>query len=268
MRLCFVLILFLFANCEKIADSLFSDHDDVSMGLSMDKEIRENRRQFKILKNEEIRSYIQNIVKQILRSPQIKRKKLYPYKITILEDDKVVNAFCTPGGFIYVYTGLLKFLENEASLAAVLSHEIAHAEKRHARQRMLSSTGIQLVVMLVVSYFGGSGFADISGRLAGNLAILTNSRADEMEADEMGFLYMRTTPYYQGAMTYFFEKIEGQKKHSGKLGASVERLLSTHPLPKDRLMRNEKRIAVAKVPPPTPGNLFSDRYIKEVRKLK
>lgn len=255
-------------NCEKVADSLFSDRDDVSLGLSMNREIHENKRQFKILKNDGLRNYVQNIVKQILRSPQVKRKKIYPYKITILDDDKVVNAFCTPGGFIYVYTGLLKFLENEASLAAVLAHEIAHAEKRHARQRMISSTGINLIVVLVVSYFGGSGLADLGGRLAGNLAILTNSRADEMEADEMGFMYMRTTPYYQGAMTYFFEKIEKQKKHSGKLGTSVERLLSTHPLPEDRLKRNEKRIQSAKVPPPTPGNLFTERYSEQVRKLK
>jgi len=268
MKYFILLVIVFFANCEKVVDSVFSDRDDVSMGLSMERDIHTNKRQFRILQNEEIRGYVQSIVKQILRSPHVKRKNIYPYKVTILDDDRVVNAFCTPGGFIYVYTGILKFLENEASLAAVLSHEIAHAEKRHARQRMLSATGIQLVVMLVIGYFGGSDLSYYGGRIAGDLAILSNSRGDEMEADEMGFLYMRTTPYYQGAMTYFFEKIESHKKHKNKIGNSVERLLSTHPLPEDRLKKNERRIATAKVPVPTPGNLFTDRYKSMVAKLK
>lgn len=251
-----------------MVDSIFSDRDDVSMGLSMDREIHTNKRQFKILRNEELQTYVQNIVKQILRSPLIKRKNIYPYKVTILDDDNVVNAFCTPGGFIYVYTGLLKFLENEASLASILAHEIAHAEKRHARQRMLSSTGIQLIVIFIISYFSGSSLAEFGGRLAGDLAILTNSRGDEMEADEMGFLYMRSTPYYQGAMTFFFEKIESSKKGKLGMGRPLEKLLSTHPLPEDRLRRNQKRIQAAKISPPTPGNLFTERYKNRVTQLQ
>lgn len=253
------LLLSCLLNCEKIADSLFSDKDDFSLGLSMDREIRGNSRTYKILENEKLRKYVQEITNQILRSPMVSKKKVFPYKVTILRDDKIINAFCTPGGFIYVYTGLLKFLDNEASLAAVLAHEIAHAEKRHVRQRMLSSMGIQFIMMFLLGD-SGSILREIGVRMAGNLAILANSRGDEMEADEWGFRYMRSTPYYQGAMEYFFAKIQNSKNKTGKGVASVERLLSTHPLPDDRLRKNENRVRSARLKPPTPGTLFTDRY--------
>ena len=63
-------------------------------------------------------------------SSYIKYKNVFPYKIEIIQDDSTVNAFCIPGGYIYVYTGLIKFLNNEAALTGVIAHEIAHAENR------------------------------------------------------------------------------------------------------------------------------------------
>ena len=261
-----VLFLILLFNCEKVADAMFSDKDDLALGASMDAEIHRNYRVYKVLQNEKLRSYVQDITAQILRSPALNRKNVFAYKVTLLHDDRVINAFCTPGGFIYVYTGLLKFLENEASLAAVLAHEIAHAEKRHVRQRMLSAMGVQFIVMLLIGD-SGSVFREIGAKMAGNLAILANSRGDEMEADEWGFRYMRATPYYQGAMEYFFAKIQGKKNLSGPGLSSLQRLLSTHPLPEDRLRKNELRIKSARLKPPTPGTLFAERYRTMISEL-
>lgn len=253
-----------FSSCEKIADVAFSDKDDIEMGASLDKEIRSKPNEFRILENQELESYVQSIVQQLLRSPLVKRKKIYKYKVTILNDDKAINAFCTPGGYIYVYTGLLKFLENEASLAAVLSHEIAHAEKRHVRQRMLSAMGIELIVSAILGN-GSSIFQEMGVKFAGMLTLLSNSRADELEADEWGFLYLQSSPYYQGAMSYFFEKISKEEK-STRTSKAIERLLSTHPIPEERLKANSERIRKAKVQPPIPSNLLETRYQNIIQK--
>ncbi|MBK6606367.1 MAG: M48 family metalloprotease [Leptospiraceae bacterium] len=234
------------------------------MGATLDKEIRSKPTEFPILVNNELQGYVQSIVKQLIRSPLVKRKKTYSYKVTILNDDKAINAFCTPGGYIYVYTGLLKFLDNEASLAAVLSHEIAHAEKRHVRQRMLSAMGVQLIVSAILGN-GSSVFKEMGLQIAGTLALLSNSRGDELEADELGFLYLQSSPYYQGAMSYFFEKIAKEEKRN-RMSKAVESLLSTHPIPEERLKANSERIRAAKIHPPIPSNLLETRYKSIIKK--
>ena len=266
LNLLLILLLCLLAlnACEQIADAAFSDKDDIEMGATLDKEIRSKPTEFPILVNLELQGYVQSIVKQLIRSPLVKRKKTYSYKVTILNDDKAINAFCTPGGYIYVYTGLLKFLDNEASLAAVLSHEIAHAEKRHVRQRMLSAMGVQLIVSAILGN-GSSVFKEMGLQIAGTLALLSNSRGDELEADELGFLYLQSSPYYQGAMSYFFEKIAKEEKRN-RMSKAVESLLSTHPIPEERLKANSERIRIAKIQPPIPSNLLETRYKSIIKK--
>lgn len=266
LNLLLILLLCLLAlnACEQIADAAFSDKDDIEMGATLDKEIRSKPTEFPILVNLELQRYVQSIVKQLIRSPLVKRKKTYSYKVTILNDDKAINAFCTPGGYIYVYTGLLKFLDNEASLAAVLSHEIAHAEKRHVRQRMLSAMGVQLIVSAILGN-GSSVFKEMGLQIAGTLALLSNSRGDELEADELGFLYLQSSPYYQGAMSYFFEKIAKEEKRN-RMSKAVESLLSTHPIPEERLKANSERIRAAKIHPPIPSNLLETRYKSIIKK--
>lgn len=248
-----------------LVDLAFSEHDDVKMGKSIDRELK-SQRNIVVLKNDKIQKYVQYVTKEVLRSPHIKRKDVYPYKVTILDDDNVVNAFCTPGGYIYIYTGLLKFLENEASLAAVIAHEIAHAEKRHARQRMLSQLGIQIIIAILLQD-SSSQIGEIAAGLAGNLTLLANSRSDEIEADEWGFKYMETTPYYQAAMSYFFDKIKETQGEGNAFTNSINRMLSTHPLPDDRLKKNAQRIKKYDIAPPSPSNLFTRRYKKVINSV-
>ncbi|MCB1159611.1 MAG: M48 family metalloprotease, partial [Leptospiraceae bacterium] len=257
-----ILILFLglqFTNCERTVNLIFSDKDDVKIGASIDKEIRRNKRKYRIFNGWKIRNYVQEITNTLLKSPAIKKKKVYPYRVNILDDDKTINAFCTPGGFIYVYTGLLKILPNEASLAAVLAHEIAHAEKRHARQRMLSSIGISLILSIILQDTS-SVLVEMGTRFAGNLALLTNSRFDEMESDKMAFLYLKDSPYYPGAMSFFFDIVRDKKNRGGVVGKAIQGMLSTHPLPDKRLRENAKRIKKAGLKEPEENQLFSKRY--------
>lgn len=251
------LILLSFSHCEKLTEIAFPDDSDIEVGLNFDKEIRSSSG-YRISQNEGLRNYVQSITDRLLKSPAVQKKSIFKYQVTILEDAETINAFCTPGGFIYVYTGLLQFIENEATLAAILAHEIAHAEKRHARQRMLGGWGVQLFTV-IISIFLDSSLAQFGMELAGNFMILQNSRDDELEADELAFEYLEATPYYRGAISYFFEKIQNKEK-SGPLAKRLESLFSTHPIPEERLQKNEERILKAKIDPPSEENLFTTSF--------
>ena len=239
--------------------NIFSDSDDIKLGKQIDEEIRKDPKQYPLLKDRpDINKYVEGLGQRILASPAITKRGVYAYQFEIIKDDSTINAFCTPGGYIYVYTGLLKFVENEATLAGVIGHEIAHAERRHATRRITAAYGVQIVLSLVLGQ-NPSQAAEITANLFTGLGFLANSRSDETEADEYSFKYLSTSEYYPGGIKYFFDKIGASGKAKG---GGFERLLSTHPLPQDRIDHVMELLAKAGNPPATDANLFTDRYKK------
>ncbi len=244
--------------------NIFSDKDDVNLGEQLDKEIRTNPREYPILQGyPEVKAYVVGITSKILSSPEVKKRGIYPYKVEIIADDKTINAFCTPGGFIYVYTGLIKFLDNEAALAGVMGHEIAHAERRHATKRMTTHYGLQFMVGVALGQ-NPTAIEQIAANLFTNLGLLKNSRDDEMESDNYSMMYLRSTEYYPGAIKYFFDKINAQGKGSA---GSLEKLFLTHPPSEERAQNVNKRMAEWNVPAPSEGSIFAFRYNDIKRKL-
>jgi beta-barrel assembly-enhancing protease len=244
--------------------ALTSDQDDVNLGMQMDKEIRSKPAEYPILQgHDDVRSYVTGVIQNVLQSPSVTKKSVYPYKVEIIADDKTVNAFCTPGGYIYVYTGLLKFLDNEASLAGVLAHEIAHAECRHAAKRITEAYGLQMIVGIALGQ-NPSMLEQIVGSLFTNGLLLKNSRSDEMEADNNSMKYLQRSPYYPGGIKFFFEKINA----SGKGGASeFEKLFLTHPPSEERYKNVQQTMTQWNVAQPTEATLFSNRYQQAVKAL-
>lgn len=243
--------------------NLYGTETDMQLGKQLDEEIHKDPKEYPVLNSPAVRQYVQGIVNDLIQSPDVKYKGKFPYQVEIIRDDKTINAFCTPGGYIYVYTGLMKFLDNEATLAGVLGHEIGHAEARHATQRMTKAFGVQVLTGMVLGENPGQA-AQIGANLFSGLALLKNSRDDENQSDELSFQYLRTTnKWYAGAAKYFFEKIQ----KGGQAGGTLERLLSTHPLPQDRIEAFNKRILDAKLPPATESNLFGQRYQQIKRQL-
>lgn len=234
--------------------NIFSPQDDVRLGLQLHKEIKSNPKEYPILNNAEVVNYVQSIVNRIIQSPAIKYRNFFKYEVTIIHDDKTINAFATPGGSIYVYTGLLKFIDNEATLAGVLAHEIAHSECRHATERLTKAYGVSILLDLALGN-NPSQAEKIAANLFTGLAFLKNSRDDEYEADEYAYKYLKSTEWYPGALIFFFEKIKKSDRNS-----FLEVLLSTHPLSQDRIERLNQRISQDKIPYPNEGNLFSKRY--------
>lgn len=240
--------------------NIYSDKDDVELGASVDKEIRSKPSEYPILQGApQVKQYIVELTRKILRSPKIEKSSVYPYNVEVIKDDKTINAFCTPGGYIYVYTGLIKFLDNEASLAAVLGHEIAHAERRHATKRISAAYGLQAGIAIALGQ-NPTLTEKIVANFFSNLALLKNSRSDEEESDNFSMMYLQSTEYYPGAIRYFFDKIENGKKSGSAFESTVATFLSTHPLPKDRIENVENKMREWNIPAPTEAKLFTDRY--------
>ncbi len=238
--------------------NVFPDSKDIELGRQVDAEIRKDPGTYPILQGHpEVKEYVEKIGERILESPEIRKRGMYAYQFEIIHDDNTINAFCTPGGYIYVYTGLIKFLDNEASLAGVIGHEIAHAERRHATRRMTTQVGYQLLLGVVLGE-SATDAAKIAGNLFTGLALLRNSRGDEEESDTYSFKYLQATPYYPGAIRYFFEKVQASSQ--GDQGGAFERLLSTHPLPQDRFDHIEAMLKEIGDPQPTEENLLAAQY--------
>lgn len=243
--------------------NMYSTSEDLKLGEGLVKQINADSKNYPVSKNEGLRAYVQSIVDELIKSPEIKYRGVFKYRVEIIENKSTINAFCCPGGFIYVYTGLLDFLTDEATLAAVLAHEIAHAECRHATQRMTSQKGMESLVNLYKEKNKNKTTEAITTTFTG-LTSLANSRENEYEADEFAFKYLRSTKWYPGAILRFFDKI---KTRVASGGGAFDALLSTHPLPQDRVDRAIELIKKANIDPPKESNLSSKAYIQNISAL-
>ncbi len=259
----------LFQSCSVVENvNLFTKQDDVELGKELDQEIKSDPQEYPIYAgNPAVKEYIQNnIVNEILKSQYITTKDVFPYKVEIIAQDSVLNAFCTPGGYIYVYTGLLKYLDSEAGLAGVLAHEIGHAENRHATERMTKAYGAEFLLSLILGD-NPSQISAVAANLFTGLAFLANSRADEDESDESAVKYLLSTKYYPGGVKFFFEKMrdDGLIGNSGK----VETFLSTHPDPLERIKSTEDRLRARNIPikdyKATGSDIRKDEYKANIR---
>lgn len=259
-----LLSLSIFYSC---GANLFSEDDDIKLGKEIDDEIKAHPNEYPMLQgHQDIKDYVNGLGKYILgTSPKIEYKNVFPYNFQVI-NDTIVNAFCTPGGYIYVYTGLMKFLDNEAALAGVVAHEIAHAERRHMTQRLTSYYGVSLIFSIVLGNNPNS-VAEIVANLFAGLGFLANSRSDEEEADNYSIKYLSTSKYYPGAITFFFDKISEEQRRKGDTPGGLDRLLSTHPLPQDRIDNVKIQLKNLKIKPDPTKGLYTEEYQQVKSKL-
>ncbi|HSD64109.1 MAG TPA: M48 family metalloprotease, partial [Ignavibacteriaceae bacterium] len=193
------------------------------------------------------KSYIvSQIFNQILQSPQVQHKDVFTYQMDIIDDDSTLNAFALPGGYVYVYKGLLKYLNSSAALAGVLGHEIAHSELRHATQRMTAYYGVSILLNIILGA-NPSQLEEIAANLFVGLGFLANSRSDEDQADEYSIKYLKDTRFYPGSVMFFFEEM----KDDGLISSNpdvIATFLSTHPDPIDRINKTQERLGQLGIP--------------------
>ncbi|MFM7467075.1 MAG: M48 family metalloprotease [Crocinitomicaceae bacterium] len=206
--------------------NLFSIEDDKKLGAQVASQIESDTSGYIILdsaKNAKVYQYIYGIRNELLNSGQLKYKNEFPWRIRVIHDDSTLNAFCTPGGYIYVFTGILKFLDSGDQLAGVLGHEMGHADMRHSTRQMTQMFGVQVLLEVI------AGKQDAIKQIGGALIGLKFSRNHEVEADNCSVQYLCPTPYNAAGGAGFFEKIQAMG------GAKVPEFLSTHPDPGNRI---------------------------------
>lgn len=207
--------------------NLFSIEDDKALGKQLDEEILSQPDSFPVLSRVQYAaaySHLDRIAQTILQSGQVRHKDAFSWTFRIIHDDDVLNAFATPGGYIYVYTGLIKYLSTEDALAGVLAHEIAHADQRHSTQQLTRAFGLSVLIDIALGKNQGT-LSDI----AAGLASLKFSRDHESEADKYSVNYLCPTAYNAAGAAIFFEQLEA--------GGSprMPEFLSTHPSPVNRI---------------------------------
>lgn len=220
-----------FYGCKKDGSNnginIFSIDDDKQLGLQVKTEIMSDPAEFPILDPKNYASayaYINEIRNEILNSGTVNYKDEFAWEVYIVKRDDIQNAFCTPGGYIYIYTGLIKYLETKSALAGVMGHEMAHADKRHSTNQLTKIYGLQTLIDIVLGDNQGA-ISDIAAQLVS----LEFSRDNEREADEYSVNYLCPTRYKADGAAYFFQKIITDG------AATPPVFLSTHPNPGNRV---------------------------------
>jgi predicted Zn-dependent protease len=221
-----ILSFFLFlTSCGKI--NLLTLEQERQLGLQSKAEIEKQYAGRIIGPGDPRHAYIESVKNAILNSGQVKYKNDFAWEVRIINDN-TLNAFCTPGGYIYFYTGLIKYLDNGSALAGVMGHEIAHADLRHSGKQLTTQMGIDLLLSILAGT-SGNDIAQLAGMFT-KIGTLTYSRDNESEADASSVKYLCPTKYQSDGAHWFFQKLIDNGNTPG-----VPEILSTHPNPDNRV---------------------------------
>jgi predicted Zn-dependent protease len=232
MAFCSFLLVALPSCREGSRFNLFTLEQDKMLGRQVVREVTEQTDSYVVLDRSRYSgayAYLEAIRDTILASGKVKHGSDFEWKIWIIQNDSVQNAFCAPGGYIFVYTGLIQELHSASALAGVLAHEIAHADCRHSTRQMTKKLGIQLLLSFVLGIN-----QSVLTELAQGLVDLGFSRTDEEEADLRSVEYLCSSPYRADGAAIFFRQLS----ESGE-GDLIPEFLSTHPSPGNRVQNIE-----------------------------
>ncbi len=220
----------------------YSTSTEISWGNQVAQQILHSAR---LVHDPVVNEYVNRIGQNIVRNSDAK----VPFTIKVIDTDEV-NAFALPGGYFFVNSGLILEADNEAELAGVMAHEIAHVAAHHQAREMTrmhyADLGMVPLVMATGYSLAGYGIYEASA-VAVPLGMLQFQRDFEEQADWLGIQYMYKAGYDPRQLTQFFIKIEALQKTKPHL---IAKTFSTHPQTPERVKRTEKEIAT--ILPPLP----------------
>ena len=212
--------------------NLFSKDQDVQLGKEAAAEVE---KQHEVVTDPVLDGYLKRIGSKLAAQPEADK---YPYTFKLVKDP-TLNAFALPGGPTFVHTGLITAAENEAQLAGVMAHEIAHVALRHGTNQASKANLLQLPAMLAGAAVGSSmvgQLAQLGIGLGANSVLLKFSRNAERDADLLGARMMAGAGYNPIEMARFFEKLEADG------GSRGPQFFASHPNPGNRVKAVEEEI--------------------------
>jgi len=232
----------LFISCTKAPITgrnqliMVSPQQEIQLGYQSAKQILSKE---KISHDPRLNAMVKRVGERIAK---VTGKNDYKWEFFVIDNDKEANAFCLPGGKVFVYTGLFKYISNDAELAAVLGHEIGHALARHGAERISRGELVNMGGQVLQSVMMGKGNPQNTAMVMQAFGVgtqlgvmLPHSRTQEYEADHIGLVLMAKAGYNPNAALTFWEKFQ----NSGK---TPPEYLSTHPAPANRIATIKKLI--------------------------
>ncbi len=240
-------------GCGRGIGNWYSVERQVAMGRSYSQQIEA---QVKLVSDPVVTEYVNRVGQNLVRNSDAQ----VPFTIKVIDSD-VVNAMALPGGFFYVNSGLILAADEEAEMAGVMAHEIAHVAACHAAREQTRYTLLQMASIPFIFMGGGIGYAgyEASG-FAGLFGILKFSREFEAQADYLGIQYMYRAGYDPSAFVSFFEKIQAMEK---KKPGSLAKAFDTHPQTPDRIEKSQEEIR--KILPSKPQYVVTTSEFDEVK---
>ena len=232
----------------------YSIDTDIKMGKGYAMMIESSAR---MIQDPVIVEYVNRIGQNLVRNSDAK----VPFTIKVLDSDDI-NAMALPGGFFYVNSGLILAADDEAELAGVMAHEIAHVAARHATREMTRANYANMasIPLIFVGSWGVYEAASIAMNLALPLTFMKFSRGFEGEADYLGVQYMYKAGYDPQAYVSFFEKVKAQEK---KKPGTLAKAFSSHPPTPDRILKTQEEIR--QILPARPEYIVNTSEFNEVK---
>ncbi|HHD82300.1 MAG TPA: M48 family peptidase [Campylobacterales bacterium] len=212
---------------------MVSPQQELALGFESAKQVLQKE---KVSTDPQKNAQVKRIGQRIARVTENIYHTNFQWEFFVIDNDEEANAFCLPGGKVFVYTGIFKYVANDDELAAVMGHEIAHALARHGAERMssgqLQQMGGQILGAVMQSQGASAPTTNMAMQAFGIGSqlgfMLPHSRTQEYEADQIGLVLSAKAGYNPRAALSFWEKFSNS-------GQTPPEYLSTHPAPTNRI---------------------------------
>jgi Zn-dependent protease with chaperone function len=215
--------------------NIFSPQQDVQVGQ---KAAQDAEKKLPLCNDPKVDAYLTQLGKRLAAKAPTGGVQ-YPFEFHCV-NDKAINAFALPGGYVFVNRGTIEAADNEAQLAAVMAHELSHVALRHGTSQASKAQAVSLPIAILGGILGGSAMGSLVTQLGAfsvGSVLLKYSRTAETQADVMGTQILYDTGYDPRAMAQFFEKLEAESK-----GKNPPEFFSDHPSPEHRVERVDEEI--------------------------
>ncbi len=232
------------ACSQTAAELLISPEQENMLGAELKAELEKGSAGMppvRYLQDPQLRSYILGLADKVVALGKMQRPE-FTWQVEVIDDPMTVNAFATPGGYLYVYTGLLRAADNEAEVVGVMGHEVGHVLARHFAQRLVKTYTLQGLIAIALGK-DPNALAELGANILAQGYLLSHSREAETEADEYGARLASKAGYDPNGLVTFFAKLEAMQ---GQL-PSITRYLMGHPPPGDRQKHVQDLIAREKL---------------------